>query len=220
MNKLNHKKVLSVSALIMLILSLFYYNIQLRDTIKLSVDLLKNSSSRHIKDSIQNQFLLNNVVQQLENSGIILHDVTIEDVNNKTYKLKELIKGQSKLIFMFSGLNCQTCIDMQLPGIEQLSKDIGEENVILLASYSNRRDLFQFARINKIKLEIYNFEKSDIQIPLIDSNVPFFFIINPNLASNCFFIPEKSSPKHTIAYLNVIKHRFFDNLNEGERNSQ
>jgi hypothetical protein len=220
MSKINSLKILSVSVLIMLILSLCYYNIQLRNTIRLSVDLLKNSSSRHVKDSIQNKILLNNVVQQLENSGIVLHDVTIEDVDNKTYKLKALIKGRSKLIFMFSELNCQTCIDMQLSGIEQLSKDIGSKNIILLASYKNKRDLFQFARINMIKTVIYNFNKSDIQIPITEANVPFFFIINPDLTSTCFFIPEKSLPKHTTTYLKIVKHRFFDHLNEGERKSQ
>lgn len=214
MNKLNRIIILSISTSIMLILSLCYYNIQLRNTIKLSVDLLKNSNSKQLNDSLQNRFILNNLVQNLENSGALLDNITIEDFNNKTYQLKELINERSKLIFMFSELNCQTCIDMQLPNIEQLSKDIGAENIILLASYSNKRDLFQFARINRIKLEIYNFDKNDIQIPIIDSNVPFFFIINSNLTSNCFFIPEKSLPKHTISYLNIVKHRFFDHLND------
>jgi uncharacterized HAD superfamily protein len=213
MIKQNLIKSLSVIVLFMLSISLLYNSIQLKNTVDLSIGLIKEYKSKQIIDSLENNFLINNVVKQLENSGAILNNVMIEDFNNKTYQLKELIKDRSKLIFMFSELNCQTCIDMQLPNIEQLSKDIGAENIILLASYSNKRDLVQFARINNIKLEIYNFDKSEIEIPLIDTNVPFFFILNPNLTSTCFFIPEKSMPKHTIAYLNIVKHRFFNQLN-------
>lgn len=213
MKKYLHYKLFLFAGIAVIVVTLYYYNKILNDKVQDITEQIEKDRSEHVLDSLKNQFLLNNIMIQLKYSDFLLNDFKVTKLSGKTKRLKQLIKDKPKLIFMFSELNCKTCIDMQLPNVNKVSEIIGSGNMIILASYAYKRDLIQFMRMNKINLDVYNIDKANFNLPLFDENVPFFFIIEPDLTCSCLFVPDKSMPKYTEVYFNFIMDRFSSNVN-------
>jgi hypothetical protein len=128
---------------------------------------------------------------------------------NKQTMFDNIINGKPKLFLRYSELNCHTCVDIQFEALKELGKKIGNENIILLASYKGDGDLNRFMRINKINFKVFNIENSGL--PVEKANTPFYFIADGSGFAKLVFVPRKEYPKLYKKYLEIVSQRFFQN---------
>jgi len=145
------------------------------------------------------------MLAQLESEDHLLDiKVTTEDSSSFSKEIETL----PKFVFFHSELDCNSCVEEDITLINDFSNDIGSKNIILLASYNNKRDLHLFRRINKINSFIYN--TASVGLPIEELNLPFCFVINKNFKSECVFIPLKEDKSNFKRYLKIIKEKYFN----------
>lgn len=58
-----------------------------------------------------------------------------------------------------------------------------------------------------IDYEVYSIKT--LGLPIEQSNVPFLFLLNPDMTVELIFAPIKELPDLTKNYFNMLKHRFW-----------
>lgn len=107
------------------------------------------------------------------------------------------------LIFRFSKVDCSDCVISQI----RLLKEIIHEKQIkymIIADYSNKRNLGLFKRSNEINEHVYNCEE------LIEgeNRTPYFCIYYKGVISNVFF-PDEDFQELTKYYIDKMKEMYF-----------
>lgn len=117
---------------------------------------------------------------------------------------KDISKDKPVLIFRYSALNCDACIEY---GKQKLKEhfDNYEENPFIKRVVSNYPSISEDNKENLIDLK-----KKNMGLLLENSNLPFFCILKGNQIIHVF-IPDKGFPKYTDLYLKEIKSRYFEN---------
>lgn len=139
--------------------------------------------------------------------GIKLPDnVVFSDEQGTKTSLKEVVGGRRKFVFRYSHLNCNVCIDAAVLLVKALTEEIGAENVVYIATYSNGRDLTVFRRLNQLHTKVYNVES----LPMAPdrANVPYCFVIEPDNTVSHLFIPRKEMLPHAEDYFEQMKSVF------------
>lgn len=137
----------------------------------------------------------------------ISSSIEVIDENKNKIQLKEMLSKQPKLVFRYSELNCQQCVDTVFKRLKQLAEEVGKEKILILSSYSNHRDLLLFKRINQIDLEVYNLNETKLDISVEEVNIPYMFLLDNDFRAKFVFIPEKTMPQLTDNYLLLIKNK-------------
>jgi hypothetical protein len=114
------------------------------------------------------------------------------------------------LIFKYSELNCNVCIDSQIIIVKKLANIISPQKIIFLSSYNQNSNLYRFKRLNSIKSEIYNIHDG-LGLNIDTLNVPYYFIMSPECRISNVFIPDKMDMEMTIRYIETIKRYFIYN---------
>ena len=79
----------------------------------------------------------------------LLKNVTLSDINRKTYQLKELIDDcPNKIILKFSETQCSYCVDHALNYIKKYEKKIGKKNIFLIGDFIDQHSFSVFVRWN------------------------------------------------------------------------
>lgn len=156
----------------------------------------KNISKREEQKYLKLEYasLLNNYIQ--------LNNPKIWNETNKQLHLKEIV-SEPKLIFRISEFNCSSCVDSAIVVLNNYYSKFNDK-LIILASYSNVRDLYVFKRINRIESPVYNIKEGEIRLPADKGVSPYFFLLDENLKTNLFHRPLKSNKDRTIRYLNLV----------------
>lgn len=122
-----------------------------------------------------------------------------------------------KLVVRYSDVNCNTCVDSLFTSLAEFSDRIGEQNVIIMASYHNRRDLFVWKRLNNIRYNVFQVPHDQMGLEIERKNIPFVFILLPGKgAVHQIFLPMKENTERTRVYLEYISRRFFDKRPENK----
>ncbi len=137
----------------------------------------------------------------------------ITSLNGDTITLNDLIGETDKLFFTISENSCSACIDIEMSILENYVNIIGNNNVIILASYKNLRYLKLFKQQLKIDIDIYNIVEP-IGFPIDFGDLPFFYVINSSNKIMNLFIPEKSLPNLSKQYYNILIDEFKINQKE------
>jgi len=139
----------------------------------------------------------------------ILNAQNIELYNELGEKVffSDLVKDRSVLVFRFSELNCEICVEEEIKRLKVLSKSI-KNRLLFVTSYSFERYLYTFKRINNFKLPIYNIVPNKIKIPVEELNIPYYFVLDSALNIHDIFVPEKTEPENTEKYFKdiILKH--------------
>lgn len=114
------------------------------------------------------------------------------------------------MIFKYSELNCNVCIDSQIIIVKKLANIISPQKIIFLSSYNQNSNLYRFKRLNSIKSEIYNIHDG-LGLNIDTLNVPYYFIMSPECRISNVFIPDKMDMEMTIRYIETIKRYFIYN---------
>lgn len=133
-------------------------------------------------------------------------DVSLSDELGNKMTIDDLCRKGKKFIFRYSHLNCNVCVDVLIPELKALSENIGEDNLVFIASYLNDRDLHVFKRVNEIRTPIYNTES--LPIPLEEENLPYCFVLNEDHSVTHLFIPRKEMLDQTEEYFTMIRDLF------------
>ena len=155
------------------------------------------------------EILKESSLHQIKSEAIKLKPVILlEPATGNNIKLSDLISGP-KLILRYSELNCDVCVNQEVKNLKNLEKEIGRENIIIIASYNDPKHLNLFRRINQVEAEIYNIGEGKLNIPLETANAPFLFVLDPSLITKTVFMPSKEIPEMSETYYKLIISKFF-----------
>ena len=126
----------------------------------------------------------------------------VVDETDKSYKLKQILGQDNKLIFRFNEFSCNSCIDREISNLKKLAETIGKEHIIILATYNKIRDLAVFKRINKLDIPIYNIPKNIM--PTDEVGGTFLFITNAQHQVFMPFLPDKEDADLSLEYFKFI----------------
>ena len=142
--------------------------------------------------------------KSMKYNGLVL-DSTMIMLDNKdsSYTLSKLIDADRKLVFRYSFIHCNVCVDTLMKLVNQFSDEVGKDKIIILAQYANKRDYKNFIRINQVKMPVYHLQDSLCKAD--ELSIPYFFILENNMTSSNFFMPRKEIPAITEQYLQSIK---------------
>ena len=147
---------------------------------------------------------------QYESEGIML-DPGIEIRNEgEHYLLKEIIEQHNgnMVVLRYSDVHCQTCVDDQIKILKGIKEVIGNDNIMILATYRNRKDFVIFKRMNQLaEMNIYQVDALDI--PADALGTPYLFILDKNRQIRHLFIVDSESPVLSEEYYKVIIQRYF-----------
>lgn len=160
-------------------------------------------------DSIALKVFTENQILLSENINFMISpyfELTGED--DSKYKLSEILNNDQTLIFRYNEFSCSDCIYDEMGNLKELAKKIGEKNIIILASYENKRNLYVNKRVNGINFEVYNIPHNSLDNTLDNYNFPYMFILDKDFKARNLFIPNKFSVQATKEYFMHISKYF------------
>jgi hypothetical protein len=145
---------------------------------------------------------------EFETEGKSLNNFKVYQINSDGQELLQEIISHKKLVAFISEAHCNTCVDYLLYYLTAISKKIGKENILIFGQYQNNRDFLARLYISELKdIEAYMVAIESQDIPVVDYNIPFFFVTDSTLKIINLFVVDKSLDKMTIDYFNsIVKH--------------
>jgi hypothetical protein len=131
------------------------------------------------------------------------------DEKGRTFTIKEMLT-RKKIVFRYSELQCNVCVENQITSLKKYKDKIGVDNILILADYTNFRNLILFKRLNALDIAVYSLSKK-MNIELEEENFPYFFIVDNSLVAKDYFIPIKEIKNYTDNYLNTMYIKHFRN---------
>lgn len=122
-------------------------------------------------------------------------------------KIKQAMHSVPKLVFYYSDLNCNSCVESIVAEIENFRDSIGIDNIIYISDYKRTRDMQIFKRINQIKSEIFNI--SSLNIPMDQAHVPFLFVLGKDNEVRSVYVPNKEDLNNLKSYLSIVRNMYF-----------
>ncbi len=137
-----------------------------------------------VKDDLHQLLLFNEEGKFLKRIGSSTVDKKDEllsqkliDLNGDTLFLNDILKEKS-LIFRYSILNCNSCIDSVFYYIHENEKFLGNTKILIFTYFTDLRHFIVTARLNQIKYEIFLIPENKLNIRQDNPYIPFFFLIN------------------------------------------
>jgi hypothetical protein len=127
--------------------------------------------------------------------------ITLLSSDGKRHTLNELVNKRSKLIFRYSELDCDMCIDSVISIIKKISPLKKIPNLIIISDFKSDRNFQIREKYKKHPYPIYNISSANLGLPIENKNFPFLFIITEDLKATKLFIPLKEFPYQTIEYI-------------------
>lgn len=159
----------------------------------------------------QQTYLLNlldenvNIGQTID--GLKLKESTIVyDTLNNQYSLKTIMKTGTKLIIKNNQNSCSKCLEDELALLKDTTLGISGENIILITTHSNGRQLLAYKSANGIKCNVYYCK--NLEIPFEKEERIFTFVCDTSLVVKQFFIPIPNYPTISKRYYTNLKNNF------------
>ena len=206
------KKIEYLALLIIIIISIIviYQRIKCNNLIEELKDTKKKHTSYQDHYSNTIDILKNrNAFQILAEGNTIDNNIYVNNDKDKPVLLRDILGFKPKIVLIYSEINCSTCVEEVLLNLKEVGEKIGVENIIILGSYSNIRDLSVFLRINGVNFPFYNLKFQDLGIFTEKSEFPYIFIYNGRDKAEQVFIPLKEIPELSETYLFSIMKKFF-----------
>jgi hypothetical protein len=144
-----------------------------------------------------------------DNSHPINPEMRISSISEDTLLIKDISSENPKLIFYFSGLTCKSCIETELLRLKEKVKNIGAENIVLLAAYENVRSLFLLCKENGVNYPSFIIHENSFDLNADQQQLPYYFILTDELWMKDFFIVDQNAPEITDVYLDIVFSKYF-----------
>lgn len=133
----------------------------------------------------------------IRSNSELFSELELEPEGSKFPISLQEIASDTIVMFFYSKLNCNSCLDSVLGSIE-----LGNENHVdffyLISDYDIKRDLYNFKRKSRISQEVFK-NKNKIFSNIYET-FPFFAVYTK---SDLFiFFPDKDFPERTLEFLN------------------
>ncbi len=136
--------------------------------------------------------------------------LTAEDQRLSLAQFREKYLKTPKIVLRYADVNCNSCVDSSLTALNRISTGIGKDNVLIFASYQNKRDLMVWKRVNHIKYPVFQIPSQTLGLGIENKDQPYLFALLPeNLNVNHLFIPMKENTQRTDQYLGIFKSRYY-----------
>lgn len=197
------KNIVIIFAVICCIGTTSLYLMQIKKQLKLLkvlADLQYDYKQKHDSDAFKIATLKEDMNTCYADEGETLNNMTLlENGKDRTY-LSDVIKDKT-LIIRLSQLNCQACIMAITPLLHKLNN----ERVIFLIDYSNKRYFKEFKKTCNANHRLFKIDSLPISLDTL--NIPYFFLLDKNLKTDCVFVPHKEMLEQTEKYIEIIKKR-------------
>ncbi len=137
-----------------------------------------------------------------------LPDVLLEDSDHSKTSLSKAINIDKKLVLVTTELNCEPCVNICLQHIKKFIEKVGKEKIIVLVSYDNFREFYNFIRISKLNCKVYNLPVGALKMPVDSLNLPYLFITDSTLKASLVFSPIKNYDTPTQDYFKTVISQF------------
>jgi hypothetical protein len=173
-----------------------------------SINSTPNSTAESAQNNELNAYKVN-FKTNLLNSDLSLNDVMMKDSINNIIPLKNVFNhGKKKiLVYRFSQMHCQSCVNASIKFFRNWANSNGAENILFLGNFSNNRIFYRtIPEYNIQDMKVYNI--SSLKIPVEDIGYPYCFILDNNMQLSNVFVPDKGMPKITNEYLAMVQKKF------------
>jgi len=125
--------------------------------------------------------------------------------------IRQLVKKGDKLIFQYSELNCDVCVDSALIHFKEFALKHDKRRSMIIAASSNRRYMANFIRENKLRnLDVYLVNIVDFRrLYAYDLGMPFIYTTNNSLQISNAFVPAKEFPDISQVYYSGVVNKLF-----------
>lgn len=200
MNNINKTTIISLVVINLMLSALCYYT-------------FKNSHSRFDKSQTEESIKIKTLEDIFENTlnndnSLISDTVNITDLDKNNLYLNDIIKNNPTFVLRISDLYCEECTRSILLKLMRLTQGTNfENNIIIFASYQNKRALSIYLDNLGVKYPVYITENLPLACEKL--NYPYCFMINKNGTIFHTFIPDKNQNQISNNYLETIKNKYF-----------
>jgi len=177
-----------------------------RNILNLQNSIFESHQKLKNKEDLIKTLLIQSKLIHETNGTEISPGLNLYTEDGESISLKKVIGDCPKLVFRYSEIHCQNCVDNEIKRLKEFIKELDDANILIFASYDSFRNLGSFKRINQIKSHIYNLKNLGIDIER--SNIPYYFVLDYTMKVKDVFIPDKYLPESTNIYLDIIKEKY------------
>ena len=142
----------------------------------------KKTISNRINEESLNDITKSFSIQLNSIGNKVLEDLFLIDTSLVQHKIVKILSNGHKLCFRFYSRNCNVCIDNQLLKLNELSKKIGGQNIIVICDYDKDELFWLFQKIKpKFKCFRLRHDQDFIGLNIEKDKIPYYFICNNKL---------------------------------------
>lgn len=163
---------------------------------------LQQKEIHNIELSTEKELLEYNLLQSIFCQNLPINE-TLLTADNKTIFLKEHITTKTLICRIFEN-SCSTCQQKELQRIGSLENE--GIPIVIIASFTNKRQLKSLLKANGINSKYFNLSESCNLFPFdANSNDIYICLIDEHLKPKYIFIPVQNNNFLSETYLKYIK---------------
>ena len=200
------KEINKISVIVLIIINLIlsmltYYYFKSNKTIIQTI-----TTEKAIKLNTLEQIFEDNLTN--DNTSFI-DSLSFVDVSKKSYTLGEVLTDSTTFVLRISDLHCEDCVRFMLLKLIRLTQDSNmKNNVILFASYQNKRRLSLLLDNLSVKYPVYFVGRVPLSVE--ELSYPYCFVLNKDGYVSHTFVPDKNQPQMANYYLETLMRRYYD----------
>jgi len=189
-----NKKTFIILIILLIIISITLINI-LRILSTKSININNEYFKKYIEYAVENSLKIN---------GVKLHNYQLLNMKGQKLTVSKVIGKSEKLVFRYTSLDCQICVDSEIDRLKYLGEKIGKDKIIIITSYVDIKNFYNFYKINKLYNYNIYFIPIDFKLFPGESNTPYVFILDTNRVVKYSFFPDKAFPEYTVIFYRIL----------------
>lgn len=201
MNEINKIAVIVLIAvnLVLSVLAHSYFksNKNISNNTSIEVDLKIKTLEQIFEDNLMNDNLS------------LIDSLSLVDASHNRYTLDEVLTDSMTFVLRISDLHCEDCVRFMLLKLIRLTQDSNmKNNVVLFASYQNKRHLSLFLKKISVKYPVYFVDRVPLNVE--ELSYPYCFVLNKDGYVAHTFVSDKNQPQMANYYLETLMRRYYD----------
>jgi hypothetical protein len=195
------KSPLTIALLITLLSSIFYFQnriAKMKHNQVMFSEFLNEIQAKQV-------FYSTNFELNLKMTGLQAPDVVFTVSQRESGVLSAMVKNKPLLIYRFSGSNCKSCYSDDLTTLQAEMPEDSPDWVRILSSQLQERELLILKRTHNVTIPIYIIQPKSFNWEVEEMNVPYFFVLHPDMTVSQIFVPDTNYPEVSKQYFESVK---------------